>query len=224
MPLLLDRINWGCSSSPWFTELADEGQVLERARAILGVLWPFIKELPENIAHVRDRLPRQMTAASLLLAQLSDNERIYQQLFTQQFYLAGTSIEEIENCPPNQSTLLLCRTMRECCRQKSYVDGIHAIVAAEFAATMYCRASLPLYERHFNERSYEAALIASGLEWLRLHAKTHTRHAIWMKRMLSDLDDLSGNEIPESAEAILNAVLALWDCPAEEKARAGVLR
>lgn len=214
MPLLLDRINWGCSTSPWFVDLADEQKVLERGRKIIFDLWPYIRELPLNIAAVREILPERMTAAYQLLNRLGDNERHYQGLFVQQFELAGISQSEIDNLVPGPDTENLCKVMTTMCKERSYVDGIHAIVAAEFAATMYCRAALPLYERYFEKRC-DPALISSGLEWVRLHAKTHTRHAIWMKRMLCDLDDKLGDEMPEAAEAILNAVLALWECPSE---------
>lgn len=216
MPLMLDRINWGCSVSPWFIELAEESKVLKRANRILSDLWPFIFELPLNIQAVKRILPERMQAANQLLAKLCDDERYYQELFKQQFLLAGSSMEEINSRPPNPATVKLCRSMTQICRTRTYADGIYAIVAAELAATMYCRASLPLYEHFFNERNkYEPDLINSGLEWLRLHAKTHTRHAIWMKRMLSELDDHAGNEIPDSAETILQAVLDLWECPSE---------
>lgn len=216
MPILLDRINWGCSASPWFIDLADEAKVLARGRRIILELWPYIRELPVNIASVRDVLPAHMTAARQLLNRLGDDERQYQQLFIQQFELAGLSIADVEQVPVNESTKILCELMSTMCRDRSYVEGIHAIVAAELAATMYCRSALPSYERFFEKsENHDPGLVKRGLEWLRLHAKTHTRHAIWMKRMLFDLNDNSGNEIPEAAEAILNATLALWECPSE---------
>jgi pyrroloquinoline quinone (PQQ) biosynthesis protein C len=105
--------------------------------------------------------------------------------------------------------------MKEHCQQKEFAHGIHAIVAAELAATMYCRSALASYEKYFlvHASEYEPELINNGLEWLRLHAKTHTRHAILMKRMLDDIGESSSSEIPESAQAILEAVLMLWECP-----------
>lgn len=217
MPILLDRINWGCSTSPWFVDLADENKVLERGRKILFDMWPYISELPLNIAAVRKAVPAKMAAATQLLNRLGDDERQYQKLFIQQFDLARVSIDQANSAVPNPQTKKLCEAMSTMCTKRTYVDGIHAIVAAELVATMYCRSSLPLYERYFYKHSelYEPDLIEKGLEWVRLHAKTHTRHAIWMKRMLNDIDDDCGNEIPEAAEAVLRELLALWECPIE---------
>ncbi len=217
MPIMLDRINWGCSTSPWFVDLADEHIVLERGRKILFALWPYVRELPVNISAVRDNVPQSMLAATQLLGRLGDGERQYQKLFTQQFDLARVSQAEIDSMEISSITRNLCDVMSEMCTKRSYVDGIHAIVAAELSATMYCRSSVPLYENYFEKHSseYEPELIEAGLEWVRLHAKTHMRHAIWMKRMLTDVDDKSNSSdvIPEAAEAVLNAILALWECP-----------
>ncbi len=215
MPPLLERLNWGCSTSPWFVELADEKKVLERGRKIIFDLWPYIRELPLNISAVRERLPERMTAASQLLNKLGDDERHYQRLFLQQFDLAGIKREELQDLPINPRTQRFCDAMSEHCQKRDFAHGIHAIVAAELAATMYCRSALSSYERYFEAHAseYEPKLINDGLEWLRLHAKTHTRHAILMKRMLDDIGEAESAEIPESAQAILDAVLALWECP-----------
>ncbi len=215
MPILLDRINWGCTTSPWFVDLADETKVRYRGRQILLDLWPYIRELPRNIAAVRSQVPSHMQAACNLLSQLSDNERHYQQLFTAQMPMAGLTLEEVESYPINPDTQVLREKMVEMCQQRTYVDGIYAIVAAELIATMYSRSSLPLYEKYF-ERNVDPQLADEGLAWVRLHAKTHTRHAIWMKRMLCDIEDSSGNEIPEAAEEILTAFMRVWQCPSEE--------
>jgi pyrroloquinoline quinone (PQQ) biosynthesis protein C len=214
MPILLDRINWGCATSPWFVDLADETKVRERGRQILFDLWPFIRDLPTNIAAVKAAVPSHMTAACNLLSQLSDNERHYQTLFKNQFPMAGLTLEQIEAYPINPDTKVLCDKMVEMCQHRTYVEGIYAIVAAEFVATMYCRQSLPSYEKYFERNHPEAA--DEGLAWVRLHAKTHTRHAIWMKRMLCDVEDSHGNEIPEGAEEILSAFMHVWKCPSEE--------
>lgn len=217
MPILLDRINWGCSTSQWFVDLAEESKVLLRGRQIVLELWPFIRELPLNISAVRDRLPERMVAAGNLLRQLSDDERYYQDLFRKQFALAGLSETEVESYPIPRATARLCEVMRHYCRSSSFEDGIHAIVTAELAATMYCRSSLPAYESYFGRHkdNYSPTLIEDGLAWLRLHAKTHTRHAIWMKRMLGELDGFSGNDIPPAAEAVLGGLLTLWGSNAE---------
>ena len=218
MPILLDRIQWGCSTSPWFVNLADESIIYATGKSICLDLWPFIRELPTNIAFVRDAVPEHMTAAKNLLGQLSDDERHYQQLFVKQAYFAGVSEAELANAQATADAANFCDVMRRICRESSYADGIYAIVAAEFAATLFSRAALPSWENYFAKRSdiYSKEAIDEGLEWVRLHAKTHTRHAIWMKRMLGDIEDSSGNEIPHAAELILSGLLQLWQCPVEE--------
>jgi pyrroloquinoline quinone (PQQ) biosynthesis protein C len=218
MPILLDRISWGCSTSPWFANLADEEKVLETGRTICLDLWPFIKDLPENIGVVRDRLPKDMVAAANLLGQLADDERHYQQLFLKQCLLAGVSQDDLNKHTSSSATIEMCQIMEKICKHSSYIEGIYAIVAAEFAATLFSRSCLPGYEHYFERKSdkYSASLVNDGLAWLRLHAKTHARHAIWMKRMLGDINDNAGDEIPEAAEKVLVALLKLWQCPSEE--------
>jgi pyrroloquinoline quinone (PQQ) biosynthesis protein C len=219
MPILLDRIQWGCSTSPWFVNLADENKIFETGKSICLELWPFIRELPINIAFVRDAAPESenMQAARNLLSQLSDDERHYQQLFLKQCYFAGLTEADLCTIDPTPEAAELCENMRKMCRESDYVDGVHAIVAAEFAATLYSRAALPIYERYFEKHTEKTREeLDEGLEWLRLHAKPHTRHALWMKRMLGDIEDSSGNEIPPAAELLLNSVLRLWHCPPEE--------
>lgn len=215
MPVLIERLNWGCSASPWFADLAVENRVLERGRKIIFDLWPYIRELPLNITSVRGRLPERMISASQLLNKLGDNERHYQRLFLQQFDLAGIDREELKNQPLSPRTQNLCALMNEHCQRRDFTAGVHAIVAAELAATMYCRSALASYESYFDIHAdeYEPELISNGLEWVRLHAKTHTRHAILMKRMLDEIGFSKSAEIPESAQAILDAVLMLWECP-----------
>lgn len=216
MPILLDRINWGCSTSPWFIDLADESKIRFRGRQIILDLWPYIRELPRNISAVREKVPARMEAACNLLSQLSDNERHYQQLFKDQMPMAGLTLEEVESYPINPHTQILCDKMVQMCQHRTYVEGVHAIVAAELVATMYSRCSLPSYEKYFERNVIEPQLAEAGLAWVRLHAKTHTRHAIWMKRMLCDVEDSWGNEIPEAAEEILSAFMRVWECPLEE--------
>jgi hypothetical protein len=217
MPILLDRIQWGCSTSPWFVNLADENKIHETGKAICLELWPFIRELPTNIAFVRDAVPDAMTAAKNLLGQLSDDERHYQQLFIQQCYFAGLTEQDlgvVEPCTERAAEMVLA--MRDMCRESDYRNGIYAIVAAEFAATLYSRAALPSYEKYFQRSEKTKEQIDEGLQWLRLHAKPHTRHALWMKRMLGDIEDSSGNDVPYAAELLLNALLKLWQCPSDD--------
>jgi hypothetical protein len=218
MPILLDRIQWGCSTSPWFVNLADENKIQVTGKAICLELWPFIRELPTNIAFVRDAVPEQMVAAKNLLGQLSDDERHYQQLFIQQCYFAGLTEQDLGVVEPStERAAEICKAMREMCRESDYRNGIYAIVAAEFAATLYSRTALPSYEKYFLTRSEKTKeQVDEGLQWLRLHAKPHTRHAIWMKRMLGDIEDSSGNDIPYAAEILLIALLNLWQCPSDE--------
>ncbi|MBX9724776.1 MAG: hypothetical protein K2X81_25450, partial [Candidatus Obscuribacterales bacterium] len=163
MPIMLDRINWGCSTSPWFVDLADENKVLERGRKILFELWPYVRELPLNISAVRDAVPENMIAASQLLSKLGDGERQYQRLFIQQFPLARVSQAEMDGIVPSPVTQHLCDVMSEMCTRRTIVEGIHAIVAAELSATMYCRSAVPLYEKYFEKHKdeYEPGLIDS---------------------------------------------------------------
>lgn len=217
MPILLDRIQWGCSTSPWFVNLADESKIYDMGRQICLDLWPFIRDLPTNIAFVRDVVPDHMTAAKNLLGQLSDDERHYQKLFLQQCYFAGVTEEELCTAVPTDDARELCESMNRLCRESTYQDGVYAIVAAEFAATLYSRSALPSYETYYSKHHNKTKEdLDEGLEWLRLHAKTHTRHAIWMKRMLGDIEDAAGDEIPYAAEFLLNSVLKLWKCPTED--------
>ena len=220
MPILLDRIQWGCSTSPWFVSLADESKITATGRAICLELWPFIRELPTNIAFVRDAIPDDLeglSAARNLLGQLADDERHYQRLFIDQCYFAELTEYDLGISEPTAQASEMVDCMRRMCRESSYRDGVYAIVAAEFAATLYSRAALPIYEKYFQRHpEYTQEQVDKGLSWLRLHAKTHTRHAIWMKRMLGDIEDVSGNELPEAAELLLNALLRLWQCPPEE--------
>ena len=66
--------------------------------------------------------------------------------------------------------------MRLMCRDGDYVDGVHAIVAAEFAATLYSRAALPIYEAHFARSPVRTKEILTAAWKLTLsHAKTDTR-------------------------------------------------
>jgi pyrroloquinoline quinone (PQQ) biosynthesis protein C len=219
MPVLIDRLNRGCSTSPWFIDLAEEKKVLSRGRMIILDLWPFIRELPLNIAAVCADVPENMTSALQLLNKLGDSERQYQKLFLAQFDLAGVRADEIDCHPLNPHTEKLRITMSTICRSANYVDGLYAIVAAELAASMLSRASLPSYERYFARHAaeYEPELINAGLEWLRLHAKTHTRHAIWMTRMLNELENEAGDKIPSACTLILDDLLVLWECSNESQ-------
>lgn len=218
LPQLLQSINQGLISSPWLADLENEHLVLVRGRQICLTLWPFIRSLPENIAQVRLRLPAGMESAKKLLDRLADDERQYQSLFIQQFALAGISHEAAALAPVPPATADLCLLMSSYCRDGTFAEGIYAIIAAELAATAYARQSYPIYSRYFFQvarESYGKEEVESGLAWLHLHATTHTRHALWMNRMLLAIsENASGyDKMPLPVIAVSNAVFRLWECP-----------
>ncbi len=216
---LLERIQTGCRTSPVIAGLADDRLTLSNGRFLCTELWPFIKELPENIAVVREALPTQsMTAARKLLTQLADDERYYQSLFLKQAKLGGLSLEELDAMTASATAHNLKATMHKHCQTQSldpHVNGIYAIVTAELIATVFARQALPHFERHFlnYETGFSAEEINEGLNWLRLHSATQTRHALWMRRMLNEIEPIPPKEIPLTVEEILDATLACWRCP-----------
>ncbi len=216
MPSLLRQISWGCSNSSIFESQEDTIETFQSGRICCRQLWHFIQELPSNIASVRDSLPPHMDAARLLLSELADDERIYQKLFVKQCQLARLNPEELALETPSLSTQRLCEVMRGYCQSGNYLDGILAIVTAELAATAFCRSALPLFERYFAAcgASYSPEEIEEGLEWLHLHTQPHTKHALWLKRMLGDLDQQSSDQLPTQVETMLHAVFAFLECPA----------
>lgn len=218
MPSLLRQINWGCTNSSIFESQEDSIETFQSGRACCRQLWHFIQELPANIASVRDALPPHMDAARLLLSELADDERIYQKLFIKQCQLARLNPEELALETPSPSTQNLCDVMRAFCQSGNYQDGILAIVTAELAATAFCRSALPLFEKYFAAcgNLYSEKEIEEGLEWLHLHTKPHTKHALWLKRMLEDLDQQKTDQLPEQVEMMLQAVFAFLGCPSQE--------
>lgn len=218
LPALLQSINTGLVNSPWLADLENDQLILSRGRQICLTLWPFIRSLPENIAAVRRRLPKDMEAAQKLLDRLADDERQYQSLFVQQFDLAGISQAESEQeiIPP--ATANLCKLMSVYCQEGTFAEGIYATIAAELAATAYARQAYPSYARYFFEvvpASYSKEKVEAGLAWLHLHATTHTRHALWMNRMLSAMsgNTAGADTMPAPVITISNAVFSLWECP-----------
>ncbi len=218
MPSLLRQINWGCENSSIFESQEDSIETFQSGRACCRQLWHFIQELPANIAAVRDALPPKMDAARLLLSELADDERIYQKLFIKQCQLARLNPEELALEIPSPSTQNLCEIMRDYCQNGNYQDGILAIVTAELAATAFCRSALPLFEKYFAAcgNLYSEKEIEEGLEWLHLHTKPHTKHALWLKRMLEDLDEQKSDQLPAQVEAVLHAVFKFLGCPSTE--------
>jgi pyrroloquinoline quinone (PQQ) biosynthesis protein C len=215
MPSLLRQINWGCSNSSILSTQDDTIETFQSGRKCCRQLWHFIQQLPENIAAVRDALPPQMDAARSLLNELSDDERIYQGLFVKQCQLARLNPEELALEIPSSSTRHLCEVMRNYCHSPNYHDGILAIVTAELAATAFCRSALPLFERYFYEcgSGYSQEELEEGLKWLHLHTKPQTKHALWLKRMLEDLNQHSTDQLPQPVESVLQAVFAFLQCP-----------
>src|SRR5262249_21116558 len=105
--------------------------------------------------------------------------------------------------------------MKKWASSADYVDGIYAIVTAELAATAFSRYCLPHYERYFcaHADNYPPGAIEDGLQWLRLHARPQTRHALWLKRMIEDVRSAEATGVPEPVAAVLSAVSAFWDGP-----------
>ncbi len=217
MPALIRRINGGLQASPLLRNLLDDSLVISTGRTICRDMWPFIRELPDNISRVRDRLPSEMEAACRLLNQLADDERYYQSLFLRQCELAGLTSQELENHRCSPASQALCSTMRHFSSGTSFEDGIYAITAAELAATAFARASLPRFEGYFKRytHNYDSKLVADGLKWLRLHARPHTRHARWLTRMLKDMKGSAEGALPGPVDQILQGVYLFWQLPAD---------
>ena len=103
------------------------------------------------------------------------------------------------------------------------VDGVQVVVAAELAATQFSRVVLEALEEYFalNSEKYSQECIDEGLSWLRLHAKTNTRHALWMRRMLDDIEPIEpkieqqnvyvpAKNLPATVDDVLTSVFELW--------------
>jgi hypothetical protein len=221
MPSLLRQICRGCATSAVMSAENDTKEAFESGRLICRELWPFIQELPQNVALVRDSLPEHMDAASRLLTELADEERVYQQLFVKQCQLGRLNTEVLALETPSPTARRLCDVMRTYCTSNDYRDGILAIVTAELAATAFARTALPLFESYLSLHAddYSPVEIEEGLEWLKLHTKPHTKHALWLKRMLADLEQGSSQKLPEPVEAVLKAVFAFWRCPEDDETK-----
>lgn len=212
MPSLLNSISSGCANSPLFRVREDNDDAMVTGRQLCIDLWPFIEDLPANIACVRDAVPSHMESARKLLSQLADDERTYQQMFRRQCHLAGLTDTELAQLRAAHATEYLCQVMRRYCRSKNFHDGVFAVVTAEFAATAFSRHALPLFERYFtrNADNYDINHVDEGLAWLRHHTQQHTKHALWLRRMLGEMGDLKSDVLPEPVESVLAGVLGLW--------------
>jgi len=219
LPSIISRIGWGCSTSGWLSDLSFDERALPTGKEICRDLWPFIAALPGNVAAVRDSLPAESGAARDLLSELADERRHYQNLFLAQCRLAGLSAGDLDArlANPTEATAALTAALSRHAQSEVYTDGIHAIVVAELAATAFCRAALPHYERYFTVHAaeHDAETIESGMAWLRYHAEQQTGHALLIKRMYADIEPPAGKSAPLPAEEILHCVFRLWRCPAE---------
>jgi len=212
---LLKELNERCEGSPLLARLSQDHLALDTGRWICQELWPFIRELPGNISVVREQLPVASSSARSLLGQLADDERHYQRLFVKQCELAGLTENDLAEHSPSPTMRDLCAALKKWASSADYVDGIYAIVTAELAATAFSRYCLPHYERYFSAHAdnYQPGAIEEGLQWLRLHARPQTRHALWLKRMIEDVRPAEETGVPEAVAAVLNAVSAFWDGP-----------
>ncbi len=223
LSVLLERIQTGCRTSPVIIGLADDQSTLANGRFLCTELWPFIEELPENIGVVREALPpNSMTAARKLLSQLADDERYYQSLFLKQAKLGGLSLHDLAGMQESTSARKLKTTMRDHCQSDSqtpHIRGIYAIVTAELIATVFARHALPHFERYFAtyDTEFSKEEINEGLSWLRIHSATQTRHALWMRRMLNEIEPIPPKAMPLTVEEMLDAFLACWCCPEPQR-------
>jgi pyrroloquinoline quinone (PQQ) biosynthesis protein C len=217
MPTLIERITIGCKTSPFSGGIQD-ATVIPLGSEICLSLWPFIRELPRNIALVRDSLPENMDAGKKLFNQLADEELTYQQMYVKQCHLAGITDEQLKTDILNEASLHLCQVIRRWCESPNYKDGVLAVVTAELAATAYARQTLEIFEKYFlqdHADQYSKEEVEDGLEWLRHHSRPHTRHALWMRRMLDDIEVAPGDKLPPAAQTVLDALYHLWKCPQE---------
>lgn len=228
LSMIARRLAEGLEASPFLSDT--DNNDISSSREICLAMWPFIRELPDNICAVRTKLSQLNTKLNLntglkLLDQLADEEREYQNLYLNQCTLAGISKEELAKPEwPAQSVYLhLTELMRSYCLQGSVQEGVLSVVTAELAATQFARQALSVYETYFskNEKHYGKDTIENGLAWLRLHAKPNTRHAIWMRRMIlaafeneqivtTDNFSSASNSLAAPVEEILGCLFSIW--------------
>lgn len=207
---LVTELNWGCENSPYIKNLQNGGgDTMAMGRELCLVLWPFISQLPANVSRVRGILPDNMTACQKFFDQLKDDERYYQGLFLQQCTLTGLDKQALTDYQPDEQTLALCDLMKQYCASPDYHDGVLAIVAAELAATCFARHSQQYFETFFEsipekERNIN---LEDGLAWLRLHAKPHPKHALWLMRTIEAIDARPpSNKMPVPVGKLIDAI------------------
>lgn len=206
---LVTELNWGCENSPYIKNLQNGGDTMAMGRELCLVLWPFISQLPANVSRVRGILPNNMTACQKFFDQLKDDELYYQGLYLQQCTLTGLDKKALIDYRPDEQTLALCDLMKQYCASPDYHDGVLAIVAAELAATCFARHSQEYFETFFEsipekERNIN---LEDGLAWLRLHAKPHPKHALWLMRTIEAIDARPpSNKMPVPVGKLIDAI------------------
>lgn len=206
---LVRELNWGCENSPYIKNLKNGGDTLATGRELCLLLWPFVSRLPANVSHVRGILPDHMTAAQKFFDQLKDDERFYQGLFLQQCTLTGIDKATLLALNPDDKTENLCQLMQKYCKSPDYHDGVLAIVAAELAATCFARHSEEYFEKFFASQPQSERRISldDGLAWLRLHAKPHPKHALWLMRTIEAIDSKPpANKMPQPVVVLIDAI------------------
>jgi len=203
----------GLATSRWLSQVKDDQ--IRAGRQICQDLWPFIRELPDYMSAVKDKLPESLEPAKHFLDNLSDEERHFQDLYLKQCELAGLSRHDLmtTNTETSAATAALLAAMNRACFEGDVVSGAQAIVVAELAATQFARSATATFEQYFSQHldQYGSEHIEEGLKWLRLHAKPNTRHALWMNRMLVGLNQEDDSTVlPETVSEILQAIFGLW--------------
>lgn len=224
---LIERLNVGCANSPFLEGIGREADFEVTAKRLSLILWPFMSTLPANVRRVSTMLPDDMDWAKKFFNQLKDEHGFYQNLWIKQSELLGASYEELIDFEPDVHMQHLVFLISDYCSKDDFKQGILAIVTAELAATIFSRHALPHVERFYsnNPPVRSAVSLEEGLSWLRLHAKPHPRHALWMKRTIESIaEPLEGeedstfnreqngrqeatNSIPEPVDTIAAAVL-----------------
>jgi hypothetical protein len=217
LPQLTEWLSWGCSTSVLLKNLENDVE-LQAARECCLDLWPFLKELPNNIAAIKDALPPNMQAASRLLNDLADEERYYQQLFLKQCKLSGLTPDRLQNYEGTEASKAVKELLSYQAQTDHFEDGLIRLTVVELAATAFSRAALPLFERYFtsNAAQYQRRQVDEGLEWLRVHVRPQTRNALLLLKTLGEIKYASQTDLPPAAANLLGALLDLWQCPVRD--------
>lgn len=201
---------------------------ISSSKSLCLAVWPFIRGLPDNITAVKNKLDAHTDGADAgqnLLSQLADDERHYQNLYLKQFILAGMTQAEVEEMVAlpddqcaSQAVLTFAQRMHFYCQQGTTAQGVLAVVTAELMATQFARVAFDAFQKYFSEREseYGRETVEQGLAWLALHAKTNTRHAIAMRKMLIAVEDdeIRANKRPACVRDLIDCLTAIWKQPA----------